>query len=784
MAETKIDKYVTLDTFKAYDAKLKTWTKGKYEIPVYSKAEYEENKDNITKGVKFIIREENKDEEGNTTDVSLSFNIKTEDGYEQISSDNKQISFHQSKTDFPTAGKDELIYLDESENLLYRWDGSKYVNVGGDSELGADDIKYDNETSELEATNMQNAIDEIVETSKEFITKDVNNLTNYTLSTDTGTQISAVIDPKTYVMTITLKNAAGDTLGDAQTIDLPLESMIVNGAYDDENKKLILTLNSTDEDGNANVVEVDVKDLIAGLVSEERKIADIDLKDDIDVIELSDAIIPTYTKAEFDTVKESIKIGQRFIIVDDEGEGGGGAGSGEEYVGFGTTKPNIKNGLWIKSDVEMPLYNNTKLTANSVSIRENNSQKYYNELMDYRGNYPDEAHAIFEYNNNLYMIVQRPIDPSKYAFPDTIYIEKYDDATNSWSAITNLSDIDEIAALSDSAKVQTSINCYAINSNILYIFGVLNPYNNTFENAIINLVIKVNLDDGSKEVVRDVLPSSQYTYSGWTYKGCINGFTTYVKDNYIYLFGGHIATPSSADVCMSGNIYKYDCSTDEISYVTSSSNKIGGQGLTFEKDGYLYIFAHMRYSNPKSSYDNNWRINDLYKVNLETFDVELVTTLHTNDPSSVIVGQDAFAYRDSSGSAWRKSYVFEKQRTDDSITVLVYTDYAMYEMVLDFNDFNIVATTSYYAQGLRLSSEGWSCKNGYIVEIDGYMAILGSKYYIGTSGYVDGFYNYLEGNNVVQINKNEGRGIGFIVDKYGRVPYAIIKNDEIVYEQN
>lgn len=330
MAETKIDKYVTLDTLKVYDNKLKTWTKGKYEIPVYSKAEYEENKDNITSGVKFIIREENKDEEGNTIDVSLSFNIKTEDGYEQISSDNKQISFHQSKTDFPTAGKDKLIYLDESENLLYRWDGSKYVNVGGDSELGADDIKYDNETSELEATNMQNAIDEIVETSKGFITKDVNNLTNYTLSTDTGTRISAVIDPKTYVMTITLKNAAGDVLGDAQTIDLPLESMIVNGAYDSENKKLILTLNSTDEDGNANVVEVDVKDLIAGLVSEERKIADIDLKDDIDAIELSDAIIPSYTKAEFDTVKESIKIGQKFIIVDDEEEGGGGASSADK----------------------------------------------------------------------------------------------------------------------------------------------------------------------------------------------------------------------------------------------------------------------------------------------------------------------------------------------------------------------------------------------------------------------------------------------------------------------
>lgn len=45
---------------------------------------------------------------------------------------------------------------------------------------------------------------------------------------------------------------------------------------------------------------------------------------------IEESFIPTYTKAEFDTVKESIKIGQKFIIVDDEGEGGSGASSADK----------------------------------------------------------------------------------------------------------------------------------------------------------------------------------------------------------------------------------------------------------------------------------------------------------------------------------------------------------------------------------------------------------------------------------------------------------------------
>ena len=63
-------------------------------------------------------------------------------------------------------------------------------------------------------------------------------------------------------MTATLKDQDGTTLGTAQTIDLPLETMVVSGSYDAQTKKIVLTLK------NGQTVEFSVADLVAGLQSE------------------------------------------------------------------------------------------------------------------------------------------------------------------------------------------------------------------------------------------------------------------------------------------------------------------------------------------------------------------------------------------------------------------------------------------------------------------------------------------------------------------------------------
>lgn len=94
-----------------------------------------------------------------------------------------------------------------------------------------------------------------------FIDKDVNNLTNYTVKTSTGSLIDLEINGTTYVVTLKLKDIDGNVIS-TDTIDLPLESVVIGGHFDAVNKKIVLTLE------NGNTVEIPVGDLVAGLQTE------------------------------------------------------------------------------------------------------------------------------------------------------------------------------------------------------------------------------------------------------------------------------------------------------------------------------------------------------------------------------------------------------------------------------------------------------------------------------------------------------------------------------------
>lgn len=81
--------------------------------------------------------------------------------------------------------------------------------------------------------------------------------------------IDAEIDPTNYVMTVKLKNSLGQQLSQTQ-IDLPLETVVVDGRYDEENKKVILVLENGEE------ISFSIADLIDGLVSSSKHNADIE----------------------------------------------------------------------------------------------------------------------------------------------------------------------------------------------------------------------------------------------------------------------------------------------------------------------------------------------------------------------------------------------------------------------------------------------------------------------------------------------------------------------------
>lgn len=100
-----------------------------------------------------------------------------------------------------------------------------------------------------------------LENDSGFIDNTVNNLTNYTLKTNTGSLIDLEINSTTYVITLRLKDVDGNVIS-TDTVDLPLESVVVGGSYDSVNKKIVLTLE------NGNTVDILVGDLIAGLQTE------------------------------------------------------------------------------------------------------------------------------------------------------------------------------------------------------------------------------------------------------------------------------------------------------------------------------------------------------------------------------------------------------------------------------------------------------------------------------------------------------------------------------------
>ena len=88
--------------------------------------------------------------------------------------------------------------------------------------------------------------------------------------------LSMTMNTSTYVVTAQLKDQDGNNLWSAQTIDLPLESVVVSWSYDSATKKVILTLKDW------STVDFSVADLISWLQSEitSTNKLDADLVDD------------------------------------------------------------------------------------------------------------------------------------------------------------------------------------------------------------------------------------------------------------------------------------------------------------------------------------------------------------------------------------------------------------------------------------------------------------------------------------------------------------------------
>lgn len=137
------------------------------------------------------------------------------------------------------------------------------VNVGGTtdhSKLENLDYAHSGHTGFASSEDIPTKVSQL-ENDKGYIDNSVSNLVNYELKGKTGTNLGVSIDNTTYVMTIDLKNTAGDVISTG-SVDLPLESMVIGASYDESTKEIVLTLQSGEE------VRFSVADLVSGLVSQ------------------------------------------------------------------------------------------------------------------------------------------------------------------------------------------------------------------------------------------------------------------------------------------------------------------------------------------------------------------------------------------------------------------------------------------------------------------------------------------------------------------------------------
>ena len=165
-------------------------------------------------------------------------------------------------------GQDGVDGKDGDDYVITQQDYEEIANIVKEeidipttlAELSEDSTHRTVTDTEKTTWNSKAEISDIPDVSN-FITKNVNNLVNYTLKTNTGSLIDLEINQTTYVVTLSLKDQDGNVIS-TDTIDLPLENVVVSGRYDNTTKKVILTLE------NGSEVDFSIADLVSGLQSE------------------------------------------------------------------------------------------------------------------------------------------------------------------------------------------------------------------------------------------------------------------------------------------------------------------------------------------------------------------------------------------------------------------------------------------------------------------------------------------------------------------------------------
>ena len=148
---------------------------------------------------------------------------------------------------------------DESENPVQ----NKVIKEALDGKANAADLEFKADTKHAHDIDEISGLEESLEAKADTadlaavaFSGDYDDLDGKPTVPDT---ISLELNPNTYEITATIKKG-NTTISVSQPIDLPLETMVVGGSYNDQTKKVALTLK------NGQTVEFSVADLVSGLV--------------------------------------------------------------------------------------------------------------------------------------------------------------------------------------------------------------------------------------------------------------------------------------------------------------------------------------------------------------------------------------------------------------------------------------------------------------------------------------------------------------------------------------
>lgn len=168
---------------------------------------------------------------------------------------NNDINFVTAEYVEQNGGKIDNIYVNGELQAIE----NKAVNITIPESNGFNDVVIQGEGNAITAASY-NAETKILTLDKDatFLTEH-QSLEDYAKKDSVIASTAMTIDPSTYVITLSSKDANGNTIGTDSTVDLPLESVVVGGRYDDASKKVILTLD------NDQTVEFSVADLVDGL---------------------------------------------------------------------------------------------------------------------------------------------------------------------------------------------------------------------------------------------------------------------------------------------------------------------------------------------------------------------------------------------------------------------------------------------------------------------------------------------------------------------------------------